>query len=217
MLQKSLNVLPVNVLGLVLFTDIYCHKISTSLILWSSLLLVPFPTSSANKFQGTWTRQYITVKAESEQWVNHTTYNMVLSVSNVSNCQIMLCIMFCQIIFNNTHVPTTSSNIIRTRIVPIQLRKQVIAVEEWKTNLMSLAILFHFLCAQHVSEINISIIRSLRLLPHRSSCSQFIVCWSFVAAGFRWCSFCRLKPANSSTQSQAPDDGYINVRNMLST
>ena len=32
-----------------------------------------------------------------------------------------------------------------------------------KTNLMSLAILFHFLCAQHVSDINISIIRSLLL------------------------------------------------------
>ena len=29
---------------------------------------------------------------------------------------------------------------------------------------MSLAILFHFLCAQHVSDINISIIRSVRLL-----------------------------------------------------
>jgi len=28
---------------------------------------------------------------------------------------------------------------------------------------MSLAILFHFLCAQHISDINISIIRSLRL------------------------------------------------------
>ena len=28
---------------------------------------------------------------------------------------------------------------------------------------MSLAILFHFLCAQHVSDINISIVRSLRL------------------------------------------------------
>ena len=28
---------------------------------------------------------------------------------------------------------------------------------------MSLAILFHFLCAQHVSDINISLIRSLRL------------------------------------------------------
>ena len=36
-------------------------------------------------------------------------------------------------------------------------------VEEWKTNLMSLAILFHLLCAQHVSDINISITRSLRL------------------------------------------------------
>jgi len=28
---------------------------------------------------------------------------------------------------------------------------------------MSLAILFHFLCAQHISDINISIIRSFRL------------------------------------------------------
>ena len=36
-------------------------------------------------------------------------------------------------------------------------------VDEWKTNLMSLAILFHLLCAQHVSDINISIFRSLRL------------------------------------------------------
>ena len=34
-------------------------------------------------------------------------------------------------------------------------------VEERKTNLMSLAILFHFLCAQHVSDINTSIIREL--------------------------------------------------------
>jgi hypothetical protein len=39
----------------------------------------------------------------------------------------------------------------------------IVIVEEWKTNLMSLAILFHFLCAPHVSDINISIIRSLRL------------------------------------------------------
>ena len=35
-------------------------------------------------------------------------------------------------------------------------------VDEWKTNLMSLAVLFH-LCAQHVSDINISIFMSLRL------------------------------------------------------
>ena len=125
----------------------------------------------------------------------------------------------------------------------------LLVVEEWKTNLMSLAILFHFLCAQHVSDINISIIRSLRLccwittsvvlfsnrcvleiwcgwfwvvlvlqaeayvlnmfrtliyrssgtcdcvveLPHRSSCSQFVVCWRFGPAGFEWCSCCRLK------------------------
>ena len=73
-------------------------------------------------------------------------------------------------------------------------------------------------------------------LPHQSSCSQFVVCWSFGAAGFGWCLFCRLKrsPPNTSrtkspthnelrtrrlmsTQSQAADDGYINVRNMLST
>ena len=39
----------------------------------------------------------------------------------------------------------------------------IVIVEEWKTNLISLAILFHFLCAQHVSDINISIIRSLQL------------------------------------------------------
>ena len=39
----------------------------------------------------------------------------------------------------------------------------IVIVEEWKNNLMSLAILFHFLRAQHISDINISIIRSLRL------------------------------------------------------
>ena len=39
----------------------------------------------------------------------------------------------------------------------------IVIVEEWKTNLMSLAILFHFLCAQHVLDINMSIIRSLQL------------------------------------------------------
>ena len=41
--------------------------------------------------------------------------------------------------------------------------KGKVLVDEWKTNLMSLAILFHLLCAQHVSDINISIFRSLRL------------------------------------------------------
>ena len=39
----------------------------------------------------------------------------------------------------------------------------IVIVEEWKMNLMSLTVSFHFLCAQHVSDINMSIIRSLRL------------------------------------------------------
>ena len=29
-------------------------------------------------------------------------------------------------------------------------------------------------------------------LPHQLSCSQFVVCWRFGAAGFEWCLFCRL-------------------------
>ena len=61
---------------------------------------------------------------------------------------------------------------------------------------MSLAILFHFLCAQHVSDINISIIRSFRLC-----------CWittSVVLFSVRcmlqlWCGwFCRLLQAEAS-------------------
>ena len=40
---------------------------------------------------------------------------------------------------------------------------QSVLVDELETNFMSLAILFHLLCAQHISDINISIFRSLRL------------------------------------------------------
>ena len=35
-------------------------------------------------------------------------------------------------------------------------------------------------------------------LPHQSSCSQFVVCWRFGAAGVEWCSFCRLKHNNKN-------------------
>ena len=79
-------------------------------------------------------------------------------------------------------------------------------------------------------------------LPHRSSCSQFVVCWSF-GCGWFWvvlvlqASACKTSTnqnqpqpklqhttnweqddrcGNSTTQSQAPEDGYTNVRNMLS-
>ena len=48
--------------------------------------------------------------------------------------------------------------------LPIQfLAEHIYPVEEWNTNLVSLAILFHSLCAKHVSDINKFIIRSLRL------------------------------------------------------
>jgi len=60
---------------------------------------------------------------------------------------------------------------------------------------MSLAILFHFLCAQHVAGIiypSSGACDCVVELPHRSSCSQFVVCWRFGGAGFKWCSFCRL-------------------------
>ena len=80
---------------------------------------------------------------------------------------------------------------------------------------MSLAILFHFLCAQHVSDINISIIRSLQLCfslqhEHHSKPAapnlQHTMNWE--QDDWR---------GNSSKLSQAPDDGYINVWNMLNT
>jgi len=51
---------------------------------------------------------------------------------------------------------------------------------------MSLAILFHFLCTQHVSDIKISIIRSLRLCCWITTlvyCSWFDLCWGFGVVG----------------------------------
>jgi len=109
---------------------------------------------------------------------------------------------------------------------------------------MSLAILSLFLCAQHVSDINTSIIRSLQLFYCITTlvvCYCFDVCWSFGVAGLGWYPIGRLKPANrippqtSHTETpahietithnqcgdtieklQASDDGCINVRNILS-
>ena len=54
----------------------------------------------------------------------------------------------------------------------------VLQASACKTNWMSLAILFHFLHAQHVSDINISIIRSLQLF-----------CWitTLVVLFLVWC------------------------------
>ena len=60
---------------------------------------------------------------------------------------------------------------------------------------MSFAILFHFLCAQHVLDINISIIGGLRLFCWITTlvCSWFDVCWSFGVVGLEWYPCCRLK------------------------
>jgi hypothetical protein len=59
-------------------------------------------------------------------------------------------------------------------------------VDEWKTNLMSLAILFH-LCVLNMFRTLIypssGACGCVDELPHRSSCSQFVVCWSF------WCGW----------------------------
>ena len=69
-------------------------------------------------------------------------------------------------------------------------------VEEWKTNLMSLAILFHLFSAQHVSDINISIISSLRLcwwittsvvLFCKDGCFSIIVTLRCVVVCLVWC------------------------------
>ena len=82
--------------------------------------------------------------------------------------------------------------------------------DEWKTNLTSLAVLFHLLSAQHVSDINISIFRSLRLCwwITTSVVSFSVRCVGvFAAADIWWYSFCRLKhycaklpSKNSNTQ-----------------
>jgi len=87
-------------------------------------------------------------------------------------------------------------------------------------------VLFHLFNAQHVSDINTAIIRSLRLhywITTLVVCSCLDVCWSFGVAGLGWYPCSRLQPAtwippqpHTIEKSQAPDDGCINVRNMLS-
>jgi len=97
---------------------------------------------------------------------------------------------------------------------------------------MSLAILFHFLCAQHVSDINIhhQELATLLLNYHIACCVLGSLCAGGLVrlglSGVCVTGFslqhttnrehnkrCR----NSTAKLQAPDDGYINVRNMLST
>ena len=70
--------------------------------------------------------------------------------------------------FEESRSPLTNLSVLGIYDIATQVQREenferFQMIEEWKTNLVSLAILFHFLCAQHVSDINISIIRSLRV------------------------------------------------------
>ena len=65
---------------------------------------------------------------------------------------------------------------------------------------------FHFFYVHHVSDINTSIIRSLRLLYFITT---LVVCSCFETRTHNQCG-------DTIEKSQAPDDGCINVRNMLS-
>ena len=72
----------------------------------------------------------------------------------------------------------------------------IVIVENKSPTWCHLLFLFHFLWAQNVSDINISIIRSLRLFCWVTTlivCSWFDVCWSFGVVGLEWYPCCRLK------------------------
>ena len=90
--------------------------------------------------------------------------------------------------------------------------------------------------AQHVSDVNASILRSLRLICWVISwvvLFWFDVCWCYGVVWLGWCgirmqaSACiriphiepeQYNPWNNSTnKSQAPEDGCINIGNMLSS
>ena len=69
---------------------------------------------------------------------------------------------------------------------------------------MSLAFLFHFLCAQHVSDINISISRSLRLfcwITTLVACSCFDVFWFF---GVDWVGLVSVLQAEACYMDTTP-------------
>jgi len=100
-----------------------------------------------------------------------------------------------------------------------------------------LLLLFYFLETQYVSGINILIFRSLRLLGCWTTtvAISFLICYVLelgcgsarVVSGLPAAWIPKLQHtsnqeqygqcSNSTDYPQAPDDGYINFRNMLST
>jgi len=71
----------------------------------------------------------------------------------------------------------------------------LVQVEELKTNLMPLVVFISLIFAQHVSDINMSIFRSLRLwwwLTTSVILFSFLCVLGFAAGDAWWYPFCRL-------------------------
>ena len=64
-----------------------------------------------------------------------------------------------------------------------------------------------FFAVQHVSNASIFIFRSLRLCV--GILLWFDVCWRYGVVRLGWCG--------THTQSEAPEDEYTSIRNMLSS
>jgi len=93
-----------------------------------------------------------------------------------------------------THIHTSCQPCIFLCLLCKQISKLI--VENKRPTWCHSLFLFHFLCVQHVSDINISIIRSLQLFCWITTwvmCSWFDVCWCFGVVGLAWYLFSRLK------------------------
>ena len=81
-----------------------------------------------------------------------------------------------------------------------------------------LLLLFHFLCAQHVSDFNVSVIRSLQLICWITTlvvCSWFDVCWCFGVVGLAWYPCCRLQYSGRTSYTQWTKDQFNSITNAL--
>jgi len=114
-----------------------------------------------------------------------------------------LVVCSCLFHFYAQHVSDINTSIIRS-----------LRLFYWITTLVVLSCLFHFFYAQHVSDINTSIIRSLRLFYWITTlvCVLVSMCVG-VSVWLGWGGIC--VAGWSFSLLQTPDDGCINVRNML--
>ena len=76
--------------------------------------------------------------------------------------------------------------------------------------LMSLAILFHFLCAQHVSDINISIISSLRLFCWITILVVLFLVWCVLEFRCGWVGVVSVLQASACNKDTTPTQPHRN-------